>query len=122
MISRKKPISYLEKRRRRCGALCAERKKILTHSTSLLPLKNYYILCKKKLTNRGFLSSKIIISCVFFCQIKINIFFLPQSMWHYFVKFQFHEKKTIETLVISLFISEAIKTKLNDINQIEHNM
>merc|ERR1711874_227811 len=89
----KKNHSYLEKRRRRCGALCAERKKILTHSTSLLPLKNYYILCKKKLTNRGFLSSKIIISCVFFCQIKINIFFLPQSMWHYFVKFQFHEKK-----------------------------
>lgn len=122
MISRKKPISYLEKRRRRCGALCAERKKILTHSTSLLPLKNYYILCKKKTNKPRFSFIKNYYFVCFFCQIKINIFFLPQSMWHYFVKFQFHEKKTIETLVISLFISEAIKTKLNDINQIEHNM
>ena len=111
MISRKKTISYLEKRRRRCGALCAERKKILTHSTSLLPLKNYYILCKKKLTNRGFLSSKIIISCVFFCQIKINIFSSPNRCgiisWnfnftkknnrdssHQFVYFRGHQNKT----------------------------
>ena len=73
----KKPHSYLEKRRRRCGALCAERKKILTHSTSLLPLKKNITYYVKKLTNRGFLSSKIIISCVFFCQIKINIFSSP---------------------------------------------
>ena len=117
----KTPFIFRKKEEEGAARYVRNEKKILTHSTSLLPLKKNITYYVKKLTNRGFLSSKIIISCVFFCQIKINIFSSPNRCG--IISWNFNStKKTIETLVISLFISEAIKTKLNNINQIEHNM
>ena len=74
----KKPHSYLEKKKKKVRrVMCGTKKNIdsLNLSPPFKKIITYYV--KKKLTNRGFLSSKIIISCVFFCQIKINIFSSP---------------------------------------------
>jgi len=116
----KTPFIFRKKKKKVRRVMCGTKKNIDSLNLSPPFKKNitYYV---KKLTNRGFLSSKIIISCVFFCQIKINIFSSPNRCG--IISWNFNStKKTIETLVISLFISEAIKTKLNNINQIEHNM
>ena len=86
-------------------------KKILTHSTSLLPLKNYYILCKKKTNKPRFSFIKNYYFVCFFVKLKL-IFFPPpidvalfreisisrkknnRDSSHQFVYFRGHQNKT----------------------------
>ena len=120
-FTKKTHFIFRKKKKKVRRVMCGTKKNIdsLNLSPPIKKIITYYV----KKTNKprfSFIKNYYFV-CVFF--VKLKLIFFSSSNRCGIISWNFNfTKKTIETLVISLFISEAIKTKLNDINQIEHNM